>query len=783
MSRAILKRLLLPLLLSGLMMATSRGWATQGGQAEESGLPEIAGVQVGLGGFYRAGTWTPVRVTLRGGAQAASGQLHLTVPDGDGVPSRVSMPDNTPCVVPAGESRTVELYVRFGRLRSRLDVEFQTDQGSVRRSFDAADQPGEDQFPAAVENHRKLVVAVAAGPVGVEDSFNMLRLPPKDQAVVGRLEDAGQLPSRWYGYEGIDALVLTTSQIRPYADLKPDSPQLAALEQWIQMGGRLILCVGREGKAMLGDGASLAPFAPGRFLKVLQRRTGAATAAALEAYAGSSIPVPRAAGVRDEMFVSQLTDVKGTVEARDANLPLVVRQARGFGQVLFLAVDPELAPFDQWPERGLLMGKLLDNPSSAAQDMGESRSILHYGYTDLAGQMRSALDQFPSMGLVPFWAVVALIGIYIFLIGPGDYLFLRNVLRRMRWTWLTFPLVVVLFAVGAYWLAHWTKGSETHLNQVDLVDCDIASGRIRGTSWSSLFSPRTDRYNLAFRPLLPNGKPNQEARVLTGWLGLPGSALGGMAPDPRTPSPELWKEHYEFSDPLDAMSGVPIQVWATKSLTARWTGRVDVAQSNLAPQSQLVQEDRILMGTITNTLDFPLADCILAFDRWGYELGTLKPGQSAQLGTLARRRELETLLTGRKLESTESGVDKYRIDPKPLYDQSSDDPATILRAMAFFDAAGGRRFTGLFNEYQAFVDLSARLKTGSAILLARVPTEGDASLDGAPAPRRCGSQLLRDGKTLSAAGDRHDTFYRFIFPVRIETRTVEYQVPKTISPP
>lgn len=785
MSQAILRRLLAPLLLSGLMVATSIGWAAQGGPAAEGGpaehgtLPQIAGVQVGIGGFYRAGTWTPIRVTLRGGSQPASGQIHLTVPDGDGVPCRVSTPTKTPCVILAGESRTVELYARFGRVRSRLDVEFQAAEGSVRRSFEAADPPGKDQFPAAVENHRKLVITVAPGPVGVEDAFNLLRLSPKDQAVVGRLEDASQLPSRWYGYEGIDALVLATSQAKPYADLKPDSPQLSALDEWLQMGGRLVLCVGGEGERILGEGAPLARFAPGRFQKlVLLRQTGA-----LEAYAASSIPVPHAAGGRQELRASLLSQVDGVVEAREANLPLVVRQARGFGQVVFLAVDPELAPFDQWPERGLMVGRLLDNPPASGQELSESRAILHYGYADLAGQMRSALDQFPSVGLVPFWVVVALIGVYIFLIGPGDYLFLRKVVRHMRWTWFTFPLVVVLFAVGAYWLAYWSKGTEIHLNQVDLVDCDAATGRIRGTTWCSLFSPRTDRYDLAFQPLLPNGKPAQGASVLTGWLGLPGSALGGMAPDPRTPSPSIWKKHYEFSNQLDAMSGLPIQVWATKSLTARWSGRVDVAQPRLVPPSQLVQEDRVLIGTITNTLDFPLVDCVLAFDRWGYELGTLKPGQSAELGTLARRRELETLLTGRKLESTESSADKFRIDPKPLYDQSSDDPATILRAMAFFDAAGGRRYTGLFSEYQAFVDLSARLKTGSAILMARAPAEGDASSAETQTPRRWGAQLLRDGQPVNAPRDRHDTFYRFIFPVKIETRTVEFQIPKTISPP
>ena len=730
--------------LLGLLTLPAIGWAQDGD------VPEIVGVQVGLGGYYRAGTWTAVRVTLRGGSRAASGQISLTVPDGDGVPSRATTPAEQPCLVPAGERRTFDLYTRFGRVRSRLDVEFRAEGGTARRVFTAADQPGQGQFPAAVANHRGLVVTVATDSLGVEEAFNLLRLPPPDQAVVGRLEDAAQLPTQWYGYEGIDALVLCTSQPKLYADLKPDGPQAAALEQWVQMGGKLILCVGSRGGEVLRDGTLLARFAPGRFQKMVPfPQTDA-----LEAYAGSSVPVPDSAGGRHELRVPHLTQVEGTIEARKLDLPLVIRQARGFGQVVFLAADPELPPFRQWSERGLLLGKLLDNPPPVAQDMDENRAIMHYGYTDLAGQLRSSLDQFPGVGMVPFWVVVGLIGAYIFLIGPGDYLLLRKVLRRMQWTWVTFPLVVVAFGVGAYGLACWSKGSRLHVSQVDLVDCDAVTGRARGTTWANLFSPKTDRYQLAFQPRSLDGQPAQGASVLTGWLGLPGGALGGM--DPRTFSPTSWTHPYEFSDRLDAISGLPIQVWSTKSLTARWTARTAAL-----PQAQLAEEDRLLVGSITNTLDFPLADCILACGRWGYEVGTLKPGQSAQFGTMARRRELETLLTGRKLEYTESKTDKFRLDPTPLYDQSSGDPAYILRAMLLFHAAGGRRYTGLFHEYQGFVDLSGLLKTDRAILIARAPA--DAST------QRFGADLLRDGQPLGAPRDRHLTFYRFVFPVKVLT--------------
>lgn len=562
---------------------------------------------------------------------------------------------------------------------------------------------------------------------------------------MARVEDAAQLPSQWYGYEGFDALVLSTSQPKLYANLRPDSPQVAALDEWTQMGGKLVLCVGVQGAEVLREGGPLVRFAPGRFQKmVLLRQTGA-----LEAYAGSSIPVPHTAGARHELRVPQLAQVDGTIEARETDLPLVIRQARGFGQVVFLAADPELSPLGQWSERGLLMGKLLDNPPAAGQEIDESRAIMHYGYTDLAGQLRSSLDQFPSVGLVPFWAVVALVGVYLLLIGPGDYLLLRKVVRRMQWTWLTFPVVVVGFGAGAYWLAYRSKGTEIHVNQLDLVDCDAVTGRVRGTAWANLFSPQTDRYQLAFRPRSLRGEPTQEASVLTSWLGLPGSALGGM--DPRTLDRATWKEGYEFSDRLEAMLGVPIQVWATKSLTGRWTAR-----TRALPEAQLAEEDRVLVGSITNTLDFPLADCILAYNRWGYELGTLKPGQSAELGAMAKRRELGTLLTGRKLEF--ESTDKFRLDPKPLYDQSSDDPAYVLRAMLLFGAAGDRRYTALFNEYQGFVDLSGLLKTDRAILIGRVPAD-------APSPR-WGADLLRDGRPIAAPHDPHLTFYRFVFPVK-----------------
>jgi len=78
-------------------------------------------------------------------------------------------------------------------------------------------------------------------------------------------------------------------------------------------------------------------------------------------------------------------------------------------------------------------------------------------FDDLAGQLRSSLEQFRGVRLAPFFVVASLLVLYILLIGPGDYFLLRRLRRGMQWTWLTFPAVVVLFAAGGYWASSWLK--------------------------------------------------------------------------------------------------------------------------------------------------------------------------------------------------------------------------------------------------------------------------------------------------------------------------------------
>src|SRR4029077_14403668 len=75
-------------------------------------------------------------------------------------------------------------------------------------------------------------------------------------ALVGAKE---QLPERWYGYEGVDLLVLAGSGAAESVSKK--AAVLDAVEQWVRQGGTLLISVGSGAKELFSKGAPLERFA------------------------------------------------------------------------------------------------------------------------------------------------------------------------------------------------------------------------------------------------------------------------------------------------------------------------------------------------------------------------------------------------------------------------------------------------------------------------------------------------------------------------------------------
>jgi hypothetical protein len=551
-----------------------------------------------------------------------------------------------------------------------------------------------------------------------------------------------ELPVAWYGYEGVDKVIVAAGGAATDGKLPPDAPQIEALDAWVRQGGRLLLCAGSQAERIARPDSPWSRFLPGR----LKAMVGLRQTGQLEAYAGSTIPVPLGIAGPDELRVPQLTDVCGVVELSEADLPLVVRSARGFGETAFLAADLDQPPLCSWKGRRLLIRRLLDQPAAEQEESGHSRPMMHQGFLDTAGQLRKSLNRFDGIQATPFWLVVAMLAAYALLIGPVDYYFVYRIVGRMVLTWLTFPLMIAAVSSAAYFLTQALKGDRVRLHQVDVVDVDAAAGLVRGTGWAELFSPRAEAYNLAAMPIsfgpAARRQPGSDAtspaaapRLLLSWFGLSGTGLGGMAA--RTFNPPLWTEPYRFAAALDRIFEMPVPTWSTRSLTARWNART------VSPvRAELMSEDRLLSGVVRSELAFPLMQCRLAYGPWSHDLGTLEPGKPLRLGAATRRCELRSFPTGRRTP----------------YNRDSLDSAYILQTMSFHAAVGGAEYTGLLGGHERFIDLSGVLDAGEAVLVGFAPAVAPGPLPGL--------ELLRDGRPLAAPGDEHLRVYRFVFPVK-----------------
>jgi hypothetical protein len=730
----------LPLLVIALLLCTLAGPHLL--CAQENAQPvTIESVELGFGGTYKVGHWSPVKVIVSAGDRTVQVRPELSVPDGDGVQTFFVTPDRSTLQIPAGSRATIRAHVKPGRSDGELTVRLMDGDAEVAsRVFPAG------SFEKSLRSTDELIVAFGS-PVGLADAVRKARRHRSREAAIQTVQSAEDAPIRWYGYDAVDWVVVTTSEVGAFERLTEE--QFAAVDRWLQLGGRLVLCVGRRGGEIFAPGSRLARFAPGDSPEVISQRI----TSGLENYAGADDRLDSVGGQRARRFSVPMTafrNVRGLVESEElgaaaGRLPTIIRSPYGLGQVVLVAFDPDLAPFDRWQGRPVMMARILQMAAldRRAEPDVEARigRVAHLGYDDMAGQLRSALDQFQGVTRVRFSWVAGLIAAYILLIGPGDYLLLKK-FRRMHWTWITFPVVTLAFCLIAYGLVGRLAGRQLHITQVDLVDVDVERSVLRGSSWTHVYSPvaQTFDFSLATSDVWSGSGGDSKGELLA-WQGLPGEGLGGLD---TTSASALFAESYRIRLPdagqsAAAITDMPFEVSGSKSLSGTWWD-----QGHLSVDRELaVDGNGLLSGRLRNPLSIELSDCRVMYQNWIYPLaGVLVPGETVSFDGVSPR-NLQWHLTRRRVIDTK--------DIGTPWDRSSLDIPRMMEVMMFYRAAGGETYTGLTHRYQGRIDLSDHLRGGRAILVGR----GKAAA----------SQLHRDGRPLRENYDRHWTIYRLIFPV------------------
>ncbi|HMB05142.1 MAG TPA: hypothetical protein VKP69_15565 [Isosphaeraceae bacterium] len=735
------------MVLAGIMM-TAPAPAT----AAAPRAVEVEGLRVGFtsnarGNLFKLGTWTPVWVQLRAGAERFAGVMEVIVPDDDGTPTAFrQFVDVAP--------HTSERFTTYARPGS-ADPDFTIRLLDRRGRRRAPDVSGASVVKLDPIRPDEMLLITLGRPQGVEmipslPSFtpdpnnNPGRVGP--ELTVARIDPLSDtLPGRWYGFDAAEAIVLDTNDRDVMAKLNATGGQ--AIREWVRRGGHLVVAVGsdwsrvRDSFLRLKDDPMLPATPTGR--ERVHDLGG------LESFAGASRPIAPA-GSATAVLVTTLEEVEargGKVLSAAGPVPLVVRGPYGFGRVTVVALDVDQKPFSDWPDRPLFWVKALDlrrrggadpNAPGAVVVAGRGR-FYQSGVTDLSSLLRRALEQFSAVRLVPFGWVAFLIFLYILLIGPGDYLFLKRVLKRMELTWITFPIIVVTVSLLAYYAAYLVKGRELRVNKVDVVDLDQATGQARGSVWMNLFSPQDRDYGVAVIPQpldrdSPAGtvakgegsagpvRPPAGTEVVTTWFGVPGPGFGGMGYGSRL-SLSGGGYAYEPIGGAERLDGIRVPIWSTKCLTARWIGpAAPLVEADLQPAGP----DR-LSGTIINRQSVPLKEALLAFGKQAYELKTIAPGATVRV-ELSQDRSLSGFL--------KSKAPSYVANQPDLAEDFQLDRANLMLALMFHDSessVAGPGETALASVPLHYLDLTGQLALGRPMLVAlydRAPTR--LALDNAP---------------------------------------------------
>ncbi|MFO0913221.1 MAG: hypothetical protein U0795_09700 [Pirellulales bacterium] len=689
--------------------ATTEGAGRSAGRAVEAGTGLTLGEpSIGWQGRYKLGVWTPVAIPIHAGSYSGPVAIELTAIDADDLQCQLQYPQ---VELQAGQTTVWRGWVRWGRRDAGLRLRLVDEERVVlEQSWRGAELSG------ALGPAEQLVVVW--GPAQSLRATADRRSQSAREPMVVVTPDPAKFPVDALSYDGVDLVVVSLGAsgaggISEAAPGQMTVEQWGALREWVRLGGRLLTYGARGLDRPVIDGHPLLELMPGS----VERITAQRQTSALEGFVGGGEPLSRFVAPGELNFslpavvlretVGRVVVTEGSGENR---VPLIVQRPVGLGHTTFVGLDLDQFPFTEWANTNRLIDRLLDLTLGEAyqqQDEGSQR-IAHAGYADLAGQLRVGLDRFSGVAVTSFSWVALLIAVYILLIGPIDYWLLRRWNRRFVWTWATFPLLVVSGSGLAWTLARQWKGTERRLNQIDVIDWDIASGQVRGTHWFQLFTPVSERQSWRLELGEPWRAGEGGGTWLT-WLGFPGSSFGGLHNPPSRLGHELG---YAAPVTRDAagrwqaeMRDVPMDAASSRGLSGRWWHTVGAPEIGKLTANTAGE----LAGEVRNPFPFPLSRLWLLHGRWVYELDELPGGGTWTLNTRTLPKTLEYLLTRRRVEGG-----KDRGTP---WDVQSTDVGRIVQMIGFHSAAGGSSYTGLMNRYHADLDLSQLLKLDRAVLV------------------------------------------------------------------
>jgi hypothetical protein len=402
-----------------------------------------------LDGHARIGSWMAIDVHIANDGPAVVGELRLA----GGVQGKTRF--GTPVDLPTQSDKTYRLYAQppaFGRELTIDLVEGASTIATTKTAF-------------AVHDAQQLVVGIVAERPG--DIVGGMDLLPNQNQVAPLTVSLGvaDLPERVEAWSTLDRLVWQDTDASLLS-----TQQLAALRGWVAGGGRLVIVGGTAGPS------SLSAF-PDAILPFRPTATTDVAPATLGALLGE---VPANAGDLPSLSGEMLG---GRSLLTSGDRVIAAERPYGSGAVTIVGFDPTVGWIAETDVGEGLWRRLLPARTNGGPVVGDDSQIV------------SAASQLPTLALPPIGGLIALLGAYIVLIGPINYLVLKRLDKR-EWAWVTMPALIVAFAVGAYGFGSLLRGSDVIVNEVAIVRGSPGATEGTAQAYVSVFSPSRGSYQL-----------------------------------------------------------------------------------------------------------------------------------------------------------------------------------------------------------------------------------------------------------------------------------------------
>lgn len=408
--------------------------------------------------------------------------------------------------------------------------------------------------------------------------------------------DPEEFPEEEVGLDLLDVLVVNNFKLR---DLSEE--QTSAIMDWVHGGGVLLLGTGER----VGD--TLGRFAP----ELLDDSYGT--------------PALRPVNLSEDFVLNQPGD--GMMELTCVDIPLhggnVILSSGGFPLLTAASKEQGLigvAGFDLAEIRSFCQS----NPSYVdylfSSLLGESRinrlaDVVYSGNSEKFWSVQSLINtgNVEKLPNLPLYAAV--VTVYLVVLGPGMYLFLK---KRDQQIWYRRGVVVLslVFAIIVYWMGAATRFRSTFYTYATIQD--VTEDYVTDTTYVNIRNPYNRPYRVELNPsysVLPITRSYQQnsgsRTVLTGQ-------------EPNQVVIERGKDRLAIRGTnISAFSPRYFQMERKSENTNRIgiTGEVDYFEGNLS-------------GSITNCFPFPLENVTFLLYGNMVLLGRLEPGESCRLEDL-----------------------------------------------------------------------------------------------------------------------------------------------------